>query len=324
VKKAAAAWCVSVAVLAAALLLRAFAPAVAPSVPPADTQAAATQAYRIPVNTSLNADVTAKAALIYDNTSGRMLYEKNGQAALYPASVTKLLTALTALDITGLDTVFTVGDENKLVAADASVAGLKPGYRLTVAMLLDAMMICSGNDAAYTLAAGCGQMLLDAGTDGAAGGTGQASAADGVQAFVARMNDKAASLGMTHSHFMNPDGYQDPDHYLTAEDLLLLTKAALQAPPICAAAAKTTEDVTLTSGQTLHWHTSDQMLLPSSPYYYPGLFGLKTGSTDQAGDCFVAAATRDGRELIAIVLDATSPNARWQDSIKLLNYGFIQ
>ena len=253
-------------------------------------------------------DIKAEYVVLYDETTGACLYERNADRKCYPASITKLLTALTACDLIANGETVTVGDEIDLIGQNSSVAYLGKGFVLTFAQLMDAMMIMSGNDAAYVMAAWGGRKCL---------GDENADNEKAIRAFVGLMNAKAAEIGMTSTHFVNPDGYHDPDHYTTPRDLAILCIAACKSDIIYASASKAAVSYRIYSGQTVNW-TSTNTLLTSYEY----ATGLKTGTTDEAGYCLAASAEKDGREYIAVILAAESSASRFTAAAELFDMAF--
>lgn len=235
------------------------------------------------------ADIQAPAALLYNVTDDRMLFEKGAQDTLYPASTTKLLTALVALKYCPEDTVLTVTqDALNLKAWDASTARLKPGMKLTNRMALEALLLVSGCDAAYVLAENIGRLIAE---------NEALSTKEAVALFCVKMNEEAALLGAEQSHFANPDGYHHEEHYTTAYDLLLISLEALQHPTIREICAMTTSTRTLVSGQKVTWNNNNQLLQQKSLYYYPGVTGLKSGFTSPARPLYGGHADQ-GRQRI--------------------------
>lgn len=258
-------------------------------------------------------EIRAPSAVLYDATHGRMLYAKEENVRRYPASMTKLLTASVALSICELDEVMTVGTEIYMIQPDSSVAYLRRGQQLSLSMLLDALLLPSGNDAAYVIAVNVGRMLAQDET---------LDEKEAVAVFCRRMTAMAQEIGATHSQFVNPDGYHDPEHYTTAADMLKIAQFAMTFPAICDVSARPVMTVSLVSGEEREWKNSNVLLNKDSPYYYPGATGLKTGYTDEAGSCVAAAATRNEVTLIAIVMGSASSGQRWRDTIQLFDYGF--
>ncbi len=262
----------------------------------------------------IDRNTASSSIALLDVTDGKVLYRKNADVKRYPASMTKLLTALVAVENTpSPDTPITVGQEVHLIDPQSTRAHLTVGTRLTLEHLLYAMLLPSGNDAAYVLAVQVGRMMAD---DQAL----EQRAA--VRLFADKMNEKAAALGCTGSHFVNPDGIHDDNHYTTADDMLKIAAAALQNHTIATVTAATELNDKLLSGQTVNWRNGNRLMHQEDAYYYEGAVGLKTGFTDQAGYCLAAAATREGRTAIAVVMHADSSAGRFEDARGLLDICF--
>lgn len=236
--------------------------------------------------------VAARQAFVYDYEKGLVFSQGGMTDTLYPASTTKLVTALVVLEHLSLDTVCTAGDELSLVAANASSAYLEKGKSYTVSQLLSGMLLPSGCDASYTLAAHVGRKLDPTVTT--------VSAA--VQVFVNEMNAWAARQGMTRSQFKNPDGYHASGHYSCMQDLLTLSILCLRNDTVMGIVGKTS-----ISG----WSNSNQLLYTNSGYYNPACIGLKTGTTGPAGNCLLSAYEVDGRTVIIGVFGAGTSGGRY-------------
>ena len=251
--------------------------------------------------------------ILSDVTSGRVLYSKNADAKCYPASLTKLMTAIVAVENAQPDAIFTIGDEIYMIDPQSSRAYLTVGTRLTLENLLQALLLPSGNDAAYAIAVQVGRLIEgdDALDKNAA-----------VTAFCKKMNEKAAALGCTGTHFSNPDGIDADDHYTTAADMLKIAACALQNDTVAAVVASPSVTTTLLSGQTVNWKNSNRLIQENNAYSYAGATGLKTGSTDKAGYCLAASAQREGKTCIAIVMGAKTESGRWEDASGLLDISF--
>ncbi len=250
---------------------------------------------------------------VYDITAGTVLYQKDAQTKITAASTTKLLTALTLLEYISPDTVFTVGSELSLVGAGSSSAKLVKGQTLTVEQIMDALLIPSGNDAAYVIAAHVGRNLS---------GDPQISDRDAVDIFLEKMNDKAKALGTKNSLFTCPDGYPDGKQYTTAEDMMYIAIAATGNETIRKTVEKTYSELTLPNGTVVGYVNTNQLMVPSSSYFYEGTFGLKTGSTPGAGQCLIAGATAYGHDLIVALFKAPDNAARYNDTRKAFDLGF--
>ncbi|HWP80359.1 MAG TPA: VanZ family protein [Candidatus Acidoferrum sp.] len=241
---------------------------------------------------------------------GEVLFEKDSDAQIAPASTVKMLTALTALDCCrddDPDDAVTVGREVGLIAPDASRAWLSPGDKLTVRQLLEAMLIPSGNDAAYALAVFAGRKLL---------ADGRAPAADALAAFMAAMNDKAGEVGAASSHFVTPDGYDAAGQYTTAADLAQIAKAFLAQEELREIAAMGEVTQVFAGGRQVRYESTNALLDPAGPWYDERVTGLKTGTSKAAGCCLVSCAEIDGKRYIAVVMGSTE-EGRWEDTQKL-------
>jgi len=238
------------------------------------------------------ASVAARQAFVYDYSRGLLFAQGGMTDALYPASTTKLVTALVVLEHLSPDTVCTAGDELSLVAYNSSSAYLQKGRSYTVAQLLAGMLLPSGCDASYTLAAHVGRKLDPSATGATAA----------VNAFLTEMNAWAARNGMTHSHFKNPDGYHASGHYSCMQDLLTLSILCRRNATVMDIVGKTS-----ISG----WSNSNQLLYANSSHYNASCIGLKTGTTGPAGNCLLSAFEVDGRTVIIGVFGAGTSNTRY-------------
>ena len=171
----------------------------------------------------IDRNTAADYITVYDVTSDKVLYEKNADTRCYPASTTKILTCLVTLKYAQSSTVFTVGNEIRLIDPQSSRAYLQIGQRLDLQTMLEAIMLPSGNDAAYTAAANIGRIIA---------GDQNLDASAAIKRFCSEMNKMAAELGAKDSHFENPDGIHQANHYTTAHDLALIAKAALAQPTL--------------------------------------------------------------------------------------------
>lgn len=258
---------------------------------------------------SVSADITAANVCVMIRGSDSTLYEKSSFERIAPASTTKMLTALTVLDHCSADETFTVGDELDLVALDASRAWLDYGDVLTVRQLLTALLLPSGNDAAYTLAVNTGRKI--SGDDGLA--TRQY-----IELFVAEMNKKAAEIGAASSYFITPDGYDAEGQYTTAYDLALIAGACLDDGRLSEIMGSFVVYDTWPNGREATYYNTNELLNPESAYYCPGVVGLKTGNSSQAGGCLVSAAVIDGKTYICVIMGSTE-EGRFLDSISVYN-----
>ena len=264
--------------------------------PPAATQA--TEVATLPSGPSpaeLACEAIAREAdgrhiFVYDPTCGEMIYCNTDPGdKLYPASITKVYAALVALMYLKPDQIITAGREVSLSPADSSRAYINPGNRITAAMLVEAMLLPSGSDASYVLAAAAGRAIAQ---DDALTPT------QAVTVFLEEMNRQAQILELQNSHFTNPDGYHDPDHYMCPEDVATVAALALKDPTIAKYAGLQQDSVVFESGEHITWYNHNQLITPTSAYYSQEAIGIKTGYTGQAGHCLLAAYEKDGRQLI--------------------------
>jgi D-alanyl-D-alanine carboxypeptidase (penicillin-binding protein 5/6) len=257
------------------------------ALPPVQVYELATAAPSLPV-------IKARAAIVIDLDSGLPLFQLDPHGRHAPASLTKVVTALVALDYLRLDQLVTVPASINTLPWDSTRMGLRVGERLTVRELLYGLFLNSGNDAAITLS----------------------EAAMPRSAFMAQMNARAAALGMADTHLVNPIGLDDPAHYTSAADLARVTVALSKRFPEVVAMAATPS---LTLPATATHHAYRLYNLNDLIRKYPGATGLKTGWTGRAGGCLIATATRDGRHILVVVMG--SPRV-FDEAATLLDYGF--
>ncbi|MBE6636659.1 MAG: D-alanyl-D-alanine carboxypeptidase [Ruminococcaceae bacterium] len=250
----------------------------------------------------------ASQIFVYDVSADVFLYEKGTESPILPASITKILTALYALEVCPADTLFYPKEEVNLIGAGSSVAYIKTHHVLTLEMLIEGMLLPSGNDAAYVVAAGTARYLT---------GNDSMRAQEALAFFMEKANEYAKSLGCTDTHFRVPDGLAYDNHYTSAHDLVILGKAALANPIIMRYASTATERVTYASGHTITWNNTNQLIQPTSPYYSPYVTGLKTGSLTNHY-CLLVSADIGERTFLIGLFGAPNNAARYQDATALL------
>lgn len=259
-------------------------------------------------------DTYSSACLLMEESTGKILYSKNANSIMYPASTTKIMTAILTLENCKLsDTAVVSHNAVFSIPSGYSTASLVEGEVLTIEQLLNVLLIPSANDAAVVLAE---------------------HIAGSVEAFSDMMNSKAVELGCLNTHFVNPNGIHNENHYSTAYDLALIGKYAMQFPTFKEISSKTRYTLPITNAYSKEdriFNTTNDLIKPnysSSPtnYYYKYATGGKTGYTDPAGQCIVATATKDNISLIAVTLhgDFTEDNLsqRALDCKALFEYGF--
>mgnify|MGYP000217298249 CR=1 FL=1 len=235
--------------------------------------------------------VTAQAGALFDVTDSSVIYGKNIYDQMYPASITKVMTAIIAIEEGNLSDAVTANDDVVIREAGASMAGIKPGDTFTLEQLLYGLMIPSGNDAGAAIAV---------------------HMAGSIDAFAELMNREAQKLGATGTHFMNPHGLTNADHYTTAYDLYLIFNEALKQPEFRKVTGTTsyTADYTDGSGNPVsttweggNWYMVGQRQTPDGLTVFSG----KTGTTSAAGFCLIMASRdQKEKEYISVVLKAPS------------------
>jgi D-alanyl-D-alanine carboxypeptidase (penicillin-binding protein 5/6) len=268
---------------------------------------------QIPNNMPIETSLLSGYAIVYDATSGKVLFAKNAESKAFPASTTKVLTAAVLIDNVPEDFTFTVGTEQSLVPEGSSLAGIQPGNVLSLPQMIDALMLPSGNDAAYTAAVCAGRYIAE---DDTLSDTAAAAV------FMERMNERLNAIGARDTHFTVPDGFHDENHYTTAADMAKIAAHGMTYPLIMEAAIKEYETVTFLSGEVVSWENSNKLIWDTSDCYYMYANGLKTGMTDESGYCVVATARRFEHDLICVVLGASASDIRWNETISLLDSGF--
>ena len=256
-------------------------------------------------------NISAPYAILYNVSTDEILYEKNIDSKIHPASLTKILTAVTALNYMNTDTVLTVGTELELLPKHSSLCLIKAGHRLTLYDLLTGMLISSGNDAAYTIAVNIARAVM---------GKNTANDKDALSHFTDLMNSIAKNIGCTDSNFTTPDGFDSDEQYTTLRDLIKICRYALSFKEICEITSTAKKKVVFESGENVTWSNSNQLLHKDSPYYYPSAMGIKMGTTPLAGKCLAAVAEINGQSYIAIVAGCKSENERYCDIIKLFEW----
>lgn len=256
-------------------------------------------------------NISAPVCVLMEYSTGKILFEKNLNNMMYPASTTKLMTAILVLEKCQLTDVATVNNSAvDSVPAGYSTAYLQKGEKLTIEQLLHVLLIPSANDAANVLAEHVGGSIAN---------------------FANMMNSKAKEIGCENTNFKNPSGIHDENHYSTAYDLSLIAKHAMQFQTIKDIVQKTVYNLPKTdkyNSDNRIFYNTNLLLSHHSPddYYYPYATGLKTGYTNPAKDCIIATAKKDDLELIAVILGAEDTNGslvpKFLDCKKLFEYGF--
>lgn len=248
-------------------------------------------------------DIVAHSFILMERYSEEVLMARNETEQMFPGSTTKIMTALVALQYGDLEDVLEVSATAMNVPTDGTTVGLKVGEQLTLRDALYGMMLRSGNEAANAIAE---------------------YISGNINAFAALMNEEALKLGCTNTYFMNANGLHNEGHQTTARDLAIIMNAALDHPELRQIMGTLDYTMSFTNenpARTIHNLVAP--LDPASTYYFPYCIGGKTGTTMEAGYVFVEAAAKDGVELIAVVM-YSNLYARWSDTLRLMNFGFLQ
>lgn len=256
-----------------------------------------------PNEPSREPDLVATAAIVMDAESGQILYEKNAYERRYPASITKIMTTLLAIEhkVNMNETVTMTDNAVWGIDRDSTNIGLDVGEKVTIGDLLYATMVKSANECAYAIAEIVG---------------------GDVEHFADMMNEKAKELGCQDTHFVTPNGLHDDKHYTCAYDMALITKAAIQYDEfreIAGTQSYTIPPTNLSEDSTELWN-GNKMIYPASEYYYEYCEGGKTGYTTMANNTLVTYAKKDDLELICVVLDVDGAKYAYSDTRALYNY----
>ena len=250
--------------------------------------------------------IGCKAAYLADPVSGKIFYEKNAHEKMYPASTTKILTALLVLENCDPDDIVTVSQHAiDLKPVGYSSANLKAGEKLSVYTLLQALLIPSANEAAYALAE---------------------HVSGSVESFAALSNKRAKELGCESLHFVNPNGVHDDNHYCSAYDLYLIARECRKYDvfnEIVNTRQFTVPATDIYPRNDRTYANTNELILPLSGNYYPRCNGIKTGHTTPAGECLVSSSTEDNLNLICVVLGGRiigGVNERFSDTKKLIDF----
>ncbi len=233
--------------------------------------------------------VNASALYLIELQSGRVLLEKNASRRLPPASLTKIMTALVALEAASLQEVVKIDDR---AIVHQSSYHFRAGEEFLLRDLVTAMLVASANDACEAVAWHIG---------------------GGAAAFVTLMNERVKTLGLSDTHFANACGFDAPGHYSTAKDLAKLTQHALDMPAISMMVRTVVRDISTVDGaRTISLRSTNELLVD------PDVNGVKTGYTSKAGRCLIASMFKDGHRLLLVGLNVTD---RWEQATRLLRYG---
>ena len=261
-------------------------------------------------------DLTAVSCILIEQTSGDVIFEKSADMLMYPASTTKIMTVLLAIlnsdDLGETVTVSYNGSQvgvQTMLDSESSVLGLKEGEEIVLEDLLYGTILRSGNDAAIALAE---------------------HVSGSESAFVELMNQAAQQFGLTNTHYMNAHGLHNDYHYTTARDLATLARIAMDNATFADIVDEVSYNMAATNLQRARTISTGHRIMQetrhgeANSYYYQYANGIKSGTTDAAGYCFVGSAEKDGVKLISVVLDADDSYTVYRDTKRLLEYGFSQ
>lgn len=247
----------------------------------------------------------SESAILLDFDTGRVLFSKNPDAKLYPASTTKIMTGILAIENLNMDTVVSINQTAIDVDRDGSNMGLLWNEEISLLDLTYGLLVHSANDAANALAE---------------------NVSGSIDEFVVLMNKKAAELGMTNTNFVNTHGYHNDNHYTTAKDLSILCRYAMQNALFRQIVATPQYQIAPTNKyDEIRYMTSNNALINPNKgrtYLYSAAQGIKTGHTSVAGACFTCYAERDNMRLITVTMKAPSSGDSFKDTIALMEYGF--
>jgi len=250
-------------------------------------------------------EITATSAVVIDCIDNKILYSKNMDEKIYPASLTQVLTAILVVENCNMnDEVIISKNAINSVQSGYLTANIKEGEILTVEQLLNLLLISSYNDVANALAEHVG---------------------GSIESFVLMMNEKAKEIGCTNSNFVNCHGAHDENHYSTAHDIALIGVYAMQYDEIKTASSKIYYELGATNKYEKTdrlYQTTNEMILSGSSNYYRYAKGVKTSFTTPAGYCFMAYAEKNNIPLISVVLKSTTSTSRYEDSKNILKYAF--
>ena len=254
--------------------------------------------------TNDNLKIYSDAVILIENQTGKTLYEKNSEQKMYPASTTKILTAILSIEKGNLN--------DKVTVSKTAIAQMKPGYTsaylsegeiISVEDLLKVLLINSANDASNVLAE---------------------YISGSIDSFVTWMNEKSKELGCTNTHFVTTNGLHDDNHYTTAKDLAIIARYCMQNSTFRHFVSQPECQIAPTNKHAARkFNNTNDLIRANSKYYYPYAIGIKTGFTKEAGNCLISASKKDNLEVISVVLNTgATAGRRCEDSIELFKYAY--
>lgn len=262
------------------------------------------------VKITVGSAVTNYMSCVYDYTAGKWVFSNRMYDRCYPASITKLITALVTLKYMNLNDTIVVGNELNMVESNSSRCGIQRGEKFRLGDLLYGLLLPSGGDAAYTIAVNCARKVS---------GKPYMGYVEAKNYFVSLMNSYMKSLGAVGTHCVNPHGYPVNGHYSTPYDLVLVARQVLKNPTLKTITSTQAKYITALTGRGRSWRSTNQLLNPYSGFYSPYAHGMKTGTVNNGYTGIVSAATKNGRTIITVAIGCESFNARYNATHRLYN-----
>lgn len=260
--------------------------------------------YTVPSQNNLS--LYSEAGILIDSKTGKVLYGKNENVKMFPASTTKILTAIITIENCNLSDKVTASREAIIsIPPGYSNAEIQPNDTISVQDLLNVFLIHSANEAGYILAE---------------------HISGSIENFANLMNEKAKEIGCTNTHFTNPSGIHNENHYSTAYDMSLIAQYCMKNETFRKIVSTPYITFSPSEDKQLKFYNTNDLIINTSKYYYKYAIGIKTGYTSQAKNCLISASSKDGLELITVILGAAHSeevsSTRYVDTINLFNYGF--
>lgn len=265
--------------------------------------------YKRTVKVKVYAPTLKYMSAVYDVTNKEYIYQNRINERCYPASITKLVTALVALKYMDEDDIIVVGNELNMVEAYSSRCGLKRGEKFRLKDILYGLLLPSGGDAAYTIAVNCARKVS---------GNPNMGYVAAKNYFVKLMNKYMDKIGATGSHFVNPHGYPVKGHYSTVNDLILVAKKVLRNNTLKKITSTPYRYVRSLTGQSHSWGTTNSLIASYAYYHSPYAHGMKTGTVHDEYTGIIGAFTKDKRTIITVVIGCESYNARYDATHRLI------
>lgn len=267
--------------------------------------------YSAKAKVKVSAPVLTYRSCVFDVTNGKYIFASRINERCYPASITKLITALVALKYMKLTDTIVVGNELNMVEPLSSRCGIQKGEKFKLGDILYGLLLPSGGDAAYTIAVNCARKVS---------GRPNMGYVEAKNYFVSLMNSYMKSIGAKGTHLVNPHGYPVSGHYTTVSDLCLVAQKILKNKTLKTITSTPSKYVTAKTGRGRTWTTTNSLIKKGSSFYSPYSHGMKTGTVDDYYTGIVSAATKNGRTIITVAIGCESYNARYVATRTLYNY----